>query len=56
MPWPAYARIYDEDVAAIVAYLRSIPAIRHEVPREVLPGQKARKPFVYFGVYQNRRQ
>lgn len=54
MPWPGYARLYDDDVAAIVAYLRSIPAVRHRVPQEVIPGQKARKPFVYFGVYRSR--
>ena len=56
MPWPAYAKIYDEDVDAIVAYLRSIPAIRHEIPRNVPPGQKAPRPFVYFGVYESRRR
>ena len=55
MPWPGYTRLYEEDVEAIVAYLRSIPAIRHEVPRDVAAGQKARKPFVYFGVYQSRQ-
>lgn len=56
MPWPAYARIYDEDVDAIVAYLRSIPAIRHEIPGNVMPGQKAPQPFVYFGVYESRHR
>lgn len=55
MPWPGYARLQDDDVDAIVAYLRSIPAIRHRVPAEVVPGQKARKPFVYFGVYRTRQ-
>jgi mono/diheme cytochrome c family protein len=37
MPYPVYRRIPDEDLAAIVAYLRSRPAIRHEVPRTKLP-------------------
>ncbi len=54
MPWQAYAKLFDDDVDAIVAYLRSIPAIRHEVPAEVLPGNRARMPFVYFGIYRTR--
>ena len=55
-------RLFAEDDAgnrvenAIVAYLRSIPAIRHEIPRNVPPGQKAPRPFVYFGVYESRRR
>lgn len=54
MPWQGYAKISDEDVAAIVSYLRSIEAVRHEVPAEVVPGQRAREKFVYFGVYRSR--
>ena len=55
MPWPAYAKISDADVNAIVAYLRSLPPIRHKVPEIVAPGQKAVAPFVHFGVYQSIR-
>ena len=54
MPWQGYARLTDDDVDAIVAYLRSIPAIEHRVPAEVLPGNKTSRPFVYFGVYRSR--
>jgi mono/diheme cytochrome c family protein len=54
MPWQAYAKLTDDDVDAIVAYLRSIPPIRNEVPEEVPPGVKAKNPFVYFGVYRSR--
>ena len=54
MPWPGYTKLHDEDVGAIVAYLRSIPAINHEVPAEIRPGQRASLPFVYFGVYRTR--
>ena len=54
MPWPGYSKLEASDVDAIVAYLRSIPAVRHAVPDEVLPGHEARKPFVYFGVYRTR--
>lgn len=54
MPWQGYSKMTEEDVTAIVAYLRSVPAVRHEVPEEVIPGQDTDKPFVYFGVYRNR--
>jgi mono/diheme cytochrome c family protein len=54
MPWQGYTRMEPEDVKAIVAYLRSIPAVRHKVPDEVMPGQEAENPFVYFGVYRSR--
>jgi hypothetical protein len=54
MPWPGYAKLEQDDLDAIVAYLRSIPAVSHAVPPEVLPGHEARKPFVYFGVYRSR--
>lgn len=54
MPWQGYARINDEDIVAIVAYLRSLKPVRHDVPREVRPGVKATEPFVYFGTYRSR--
>ena len=54
MPWQGYARMTSEDVEAIVAYLRSIPPVRHRVPDEVTPGQRARNPYVYFGTYRSR--
>lgn len=54
MPWQGYAKMSDEDATAIVAYLRSINPVRHEVPAEVRPGTKAKAPFIYFGVYRSR--
>ena len=54
MPWPAYARITGEDAQAISMYLKSLPPVRHEVPQNVSPGQRATAPFVHFGVYQVR--
>jgi mono/diheme cytochrome c family protein len=54
MPWQAYAKISDDDISAITAYLRSIEAIEHRVPNAVSPGQRATEPFVYFGVYRSR--
>jgi len=55
MPWQGYAKMTEDDVEAIVAYLRSIKPIRNKVPAEVAPGRKASKPFVYFGVYRSRQ-
>lgn len=36
MPWPGYAQAKSEDLAAIYAYLRSIPPIQNQVPEAVL--------------------
>ena len=54
MPWPGYAKMTDDDVDAIVSYLRSIKPVRHSVPARVEPGQRAPKPFVYFGVFRSK--
>lgn len=51
MPWPTYAWITDSDAVAIAAYLRNLPPVNHRVPDNVLPGRKARAPYVHFGVY-----
>lgn len=54
MPWQGYTKLKDEDIDAIVAYLRGIKPVRHKVPDQVMPGQTAEYPFVYFGVYRSR--
>jgi len=54
MPWQGYTKMNEEDVTAIVAYLRSIKPVNHKVPDEVQPGEKSKHPFVYFGVYRSR--
>lgn len=54
MPWQGYAQLNDDDVNAVVAYLRSIRPVVNEVPAEVPPGRRASSPFVYFGVYRSR--
>jgi mono/diheme cytochrome c family protein len=36
MPYPRYASLDEEDVASIVVYLRSLPAVRNVVPRSEL--------------------
>jgi mono/diheme cytochrome c family protein len=38
MPYPVYAGMDDEDVKAIVVYLRSIPPVRNVVAKRQLPG------------------
>lgn len=55
MPWPGYAKLTDDDADAIMGYLRTIKPVTHRVPDEVAPGQPAKAPFVYFGVYQSRQ-
>lgn len=36
MPWQAYGRLSDEDLASIHAYLATIPAVRNRVPEPVV--------------------
>jgi mono/diheme cytochrome c family protein len=55
MPWQGYTKMTDEDVTAIVSYLRSVDPVEHRVPDEVAPGQKARNPFIYYGIYRSRQ-
>jgi mono/diheme cytochrome c family protein len=33
MPYPNFRELSDEDVASIVVYLRSVPAVHHELPK-----------------------
>lgn len=54
MPWPGYSKLTDADTAAITAYLRALPPVRHKVPADVQPGEKATAPYVHFGVYRSR--
>lgn len=56
MPWPGFSRLSEADGRAITAFLRSLPPVRHQVPENVDPGQKARSPYVHFGVYQSKRR
>jgi mono/diheme cytochrome c family protein len=53
MSWPLYQHMSDDDVNAIVMYLRSIPAIEHQVPERVAPGTRATTSYVYFGVFRS---
>jgi len=40
MPYHAYANLTEEDVQAIVAFLRSIPPVKNEVPGPFDPGEE----------------
>jgi mono/diheme cytochrome c family protein len=40
MPYHAFSYLTKEDVGAIVAFLRSIPAVKNEVPGPFKPGDK----------------
>ncbi|MBK0400970.1 c-type cytochrome [Limibaculum sp. M0105] len=37
MPWPVYGQMTDEDLGAIYAYLRQLPAVRNKVPDPLPP-------------------
>ena len=37
MPWPNLAHATDEDLSAMLAYLKSIPAVVNEVPAPIAP-------------------
>jgi len=54
MPWQAYAKLSDDDLDAIILYLRSIEPVEHRTPQPVAPGHQARAPYIYFGVYRHR--
>jgi mono/diheme cytochrome c family protein len=47
MPYRFFRQIADEDLASIIVYIRSIPAVKNALPKTVLPDQvKAKlKPF-----------
>ena len=40
MPWRAFAKMTKPDVAALVAYLRSLPPVSHKVPGPFGPTEK----------------
>jgi hypothetical protein len=39
MPWHAFATLTKEDVTAVAAFLKSIPAVSNKIPEPVGPGQ-----------------
>ena len=51
MPWPNYSTLYDEDVAAIAAYLLSLKPVASQIPENVAPGTRSEEPYVRIGVF-----
>jgi len=47
MPWPIYANLTDEDAYAVAAFLKSVPAVVHAVPKILPPGTKAPAALVF---------
>ncbi len=46
MPWMSYGHINAEDAAALVAYLRSLPPVKHKVPGPFPAEAKPTAPFM----------
>lgn len=46
MPYHSYAKLTDADAAALVAYLKSLPAVSHKAPGPVGPEEKATAPYL----------
>ena len=40
MPWEWYQQLTDDDLKAILVYLRTLPPISNEVPEDLLPAQR----------------
>lgn len=40
MPWHAFASLTDEDVHAIVAFLKDLPPVKNQVPGPFGPSEK----------------
>jgi mono/diheme cytochrome c family protein len=47
MPWPMYAQMTDEDLQALAAYLKSLPAVSHKLPDRLPPGAKPSAALVF---------
>lgn len=48
MPWHAYAAYTDGDIADLVAYLRSLPVVEHQVPGPFGPDETPPAPYMAF--------
>lgn len=46
MPWHSYARLSDADAQALAGYLKSLKAIRNDVPAIKGPSEKASAPYL----------
>lgn len=50
MPWRAYAALTDADARALARYLRSLPPVRHAVPRMAGAGETPPAPYLTVAV------
>jgi mono/diheme cytochrome c family protein len=48
MPWHAYAAYTDADMADLIAYLRSLPVVEHQVPGPFGPDETPPAPYMAF--------
>jgi mono/diheme cytochrome c family protein len=46
MPYMNFAQLTDSDAHAIVAFLKSIPPIKNQVPAPTAPGEAAKAPYM----------
>lgn len=46
MPWMSYGHLNEADAKALVAYLRSLPAVSHKVPGPYGPTEKVSAPYM----------
>jgi mono/diheme cytochrome c family protein len=46
MPWRSFANLTPKDAEAIVAYLKSLPPVKHKVPGPFGPNEKATAPYM----------
>ena len=46
MPWPNMAGMTADDMASLIAYLKSIPPVKHKVPERVPPNTVAQGPII----------
>jgi len=37
MPYPDYRQMSDEDLASLIAYLRTVPAVKNQLPTTKMP-------------------
>jgi mono/diheme cytochrome c family protein len=48
MPWPNTSQMTDADLHAIAAYLKSLPPVKHSVPKALPPDGKYDGPTLHF--------
>lgn len=46
MPYQSYSKLTDADALALASYFKSLPPVRHQVPKPVGPSEKATAPYL----------